>query len=64
MNEKNHIKEVLWKFAYSISPTPEAITTDLGVNSTESIMTMDKPVIKEIKNRLEIIVDSTVNTTT
>ena len=29
--------------------TVDALTVGLGINSTKSIMTMDKPVIKEIK---------------
>ena len=64
MNEENHIKLVLQRFGCSISHTLDAITTDLGVNSTESIITMDTSVIKEIKKRLESLVNSTVNATT
>ena len=30
----------------------------LGVNSTKSIMKMDKPVIKEIKNQLGYLIDT------
>ena len=46
MIEKNSIKAVLWNCGYIIAPTLKAITEDLGVNTTESIQKMDKPVIK------------------
>ena len=60
MNEKNHMKAVLQQFGCSRAPTVESIMTDLGVNSTESILTIKIPVIKEIKKRLASPFDSTV----
>ena len=38
--------------------------TNLGVNLTNSIMTMEKPATKEIKNWLEKLSDSNDNTST
>ena len=58
MNKKKSIKEVLWKFGCGRAPTLEDITTYLGVNTTESIVTMDKSVIKKIKRRMTILVNS------
>ena len=52
MNDKISIKVVLWKFEFRIVQTPEAIMTYLWVNATDSIMPMDKPMIKDIKRRL------------
>ena len=49
MDETNHIKVALKRFGYMRHPTVNAPTVGLGVNSTKSIMTMDKPVIDEIK---------------
>ena len=46
------------KFGCRRVPTIETITADLGVNTTEYIMTIDKPMIKEIKRILKIRVYS------
>ena len=52
MAETNHIKVALKRFGYMRHPTVNSPTVGLGVNSTKFIMTMDKPVIDEIKKRL------------
>ena len=48
---------MLRKFGCIIAPTSKAITTDLGVNTKEYIVTLDKPVIKEIKRILASFVE-------
>ena len=63
MNEHNNIKSVFRNFVCSRSPIIDSITTDLWVNSMESTMTIDKPIIKDIKKRLASLVEFTVNTT-
>ena len=40
--------------------TLKSITTDLGLNLTEFIMTMNKPVTKETNKQLENLINSTV----
>ena len=59
MNENNHIKSVIWRFECRGKLTLEAIATDLEVVSSDSIMTMDKTVIKDIDKWLVSLVDST-----
>ena len=44
MTKKTQIKVILKQFGCSRHPKVDALTVGLGVNSTESIMTMDKPV--------------------
>ena len=39
----------------------DALTLSLGVNSTKFIMKMDKPVIKEIMNKLGYLIDPNNN---
>ena len=56
MNKEISIKTFLWKFGCRRAPTLNTITTDLGVNTKDSIITMDKPVIKDIKKRMEDLV--------
>ena len=58
MNTKSSIVAVLQKFGCGREPRIKAITTDIGVNTIDSIVKMEKPVIKEIKRILVIIVDS------
>ena len=63
-NKKNHIKAVLCRFRCSRAQIFESITTDLGVNSIDSIINMYNTIIKDIKKRLAILVDFIVNETT
>ena len=60
MNEKNQIKELLKWFGCNRAPTTKAITTDLGVNLTESKLIIEKIINKDIKKRLENLVNSNV----
>ena len=64
MNYKNNINAVLQQFGFSRAITHEIITTYLRDNSTELIMTMEKPVIKDTKKRLASVVESNVNAKT
>ena len=52
MDETTQIKAVLKRFGCIRHPIVDELTVGLGVNSTKYIMTMVKPVIKEIKKRL------------
>ena len=56
MAETNQIYAVLKQFGCSRNPTVDALTVGFFVNSTESIMTFYKPVIKYINKRLGDIV--------
>ena len=58
MSEMNHIKSALNRFGCSRHLTVDSLTVGLGVNSTESIMEMDKLVIEDIKKRLGYLMDT------
>ena len=49
MDETTQIKVILKRFECIRNPTVYLLTVKLGVNSTNSIMTMDKSFIKGIK---------------
>ena len=62
MAETTQIKVFMKQFRCSRYPIVDALTVGLGVNSTESIMTMDNTVIKEIKKLPEDFKDSNYTT--
>ena len=49
MYDTTQIKAVLKRFVNSIHVIVDALTVGLGINSTESIMKMNMPIIKNIK---------------
>ena len=57
-DETTQIKLVLNRFGCRRHPKVDAMTVGLGVNSTESIMEMDKLVIEDIKKRLGYLMDT------
>ena len=57
MDETTQIKAILNRFGCRRHPKVELLTVGLGFKSTKSIMTMDKPVIKDINNGLEYLLD-------
>ena len=62
MVETNQIKVALKWLVCIRHPTVDTLTLRLGVNSTESIMKMNNPVIEDIKKRLGVLLDPNLTT--
>ena len=59
MAETLQIRAVLQRFGCTRAPTLEYLTTTVGLNTVDSLILMDKQLLKEVKKQLQDAVDVT-----